>query len=288
MTVTTTSASSLAELDRERLFGLDFISDTSIAELTETLLREAREPTVDWRCVVTPNVDHLIRYDLNDADASVATDAVVVLPDGMPIVWASKLLGRPLSCRLTGSDLFAELWPKLARRSWPTVLVAPSEEVAACLAMEHRNMHAIVAPWFDTDDVAAASALADQIDAVAVSACFVIIAVSMPKHHLLARLLHERWAHRREPSPIVVLLGASPEFYLGLTKRAPMWMQRAGLEWVHRLTLDPRRMAKRYLVDDIRIARLIHREWRRIKRPATSPRLGRGRRPRQRRPSSAP
>jgi N-acetylglucosaminyldiphosphoundecaprenol N-acetyl-beta-D-mannosaminyltransferase len=59
-----------------------------------------------------------------------------------------------------------------------------------------------------------------------------------------------------------MLVGASPDFAVGLAKRAPRWMQRLGVEWLHRLAGDPRRLAKRYLVDDVAFVRLVWREWR--------------------------
>jgi UDP-N-acetyl-D-mannosaminuronic acid transferase (WecB/TagA/CpsF family) len=84
----------------------------------------------------------------------------------------------------------------------------------------------------------------------------------MPKHHLIASRLHERWRGAFAGRPTVLLLGQAPEFAVGLVRRAPPWMQRSGLEWVWRLADDPRRLAKRYLVDDVGFLRLFWREWR--------------------------
>jgi N-acetylglucosaminyldiphosphoundecaprenol N-acetyl-beta-D-mannosaminyltransferase len=258
----------VAELSKRRLFGLDFLTGTSIPEIAEALLAEVAEgaePADQWRCVVTPNVDHLVRYDRFPAERAVAERSFMVLPDGMPIIWASRLLRRPLDRRLAGSDLFAHMWPILAARRTPTVLVAPSQQVADLLAVQHPDLAAVVAPMFDVHDEVTITQLVDDIVSAVdtAGATLVFIAISMAKHHLLAARLEQRWAPHFRAAPTVLLVGASPEFHLGLAKRAPQWMQRIGLEWMHRLLQDPRRMSKRYLVDDTRFVKLVWRELRR-------------------------
>jgi N-acetylglucosaminyldiphosphoundecaprenol N-acetyl-beta-D-mannosaminyltransferase len=216
----------------------------------------------DWRCVVTPNVDHLVRYRKHPSERATADHAWMVLPDGMPIVWASRLLGRPLTGRLTGADLFAAMWPRVVERQAPAVVVASSDVVADRLGAEH--VGCIVPPMFAVDDEPTVDRLLDEIEQRLdqLEAQFLVVGVSMPKHHLIANRLRDRWQGEDRPRPVVLLLGASPDFALGLTPRAPEWMQRTGLEWVHRLVLDPRRMAKRYLVDDVAFVGLVWREWR--------------------------
>ena len=254
------------DLPTQHLFGLDFVADATIDDVVGALIDAGDDRRPAWRCVVTPNVDHLVRYARHPAERETAEHSWMVLPDGMPIVWASKLLRRPLRERLTGADLFAALWPRLRDAGTPTVVVASSDVVADRLRTEH--LAAIVPPMFDVDDEPAVSTLLDQVDRTVqeVGARFLVVGVSMPKHHLIARRLEERWRGREGPTPIVLLLGASPDFALGLTARAPRWMRRSGLEWLHRLLVDPRRMAKRYLVDDPYFAVLLWREWRAARR----------------------
>ena len=186
----------------------------------------------------------------------------------MPIVWASRLLGRPLRERLTGSDLFPVLWPRLAADGTAVVVVAPSPAVVDGLAREHPTVRGVVPPMFAVEDEATVAAVVDEVVTAAdeVSARFVFVMLSMAKCHLLAHHLRLRWADRTDLQPIVVLAGASAEFHLGLVTRAPAWMQRWSLEWLHRLAVDPRRMARRYLVDDPYFAVLVWREWRTSRR----------------------
>ncbi len=249
-------------LSTQHLFECDFVSEAAIGAVVDLLLGEASAPQAGWRCTITPNVDHIVRYSRHPHEAEVARRATLVLPDGMPIVWASRLLGRPLRRRLTGSDLFAQLWPELARQHIPTVVLAANDDIASRLQAEHPTATAVVPPVFDASDPAQVGAVVDAIvDACEASgARFVFIGVSMPKTHAIARLMADRWSEIGI-RPMVLLLGAAAEFHLGLVPRAPNWMQRAGLEWLFRLAGDPRRLAARYLLDDPRFLLLVWREW---------------------------
>lgn len=250
-------------LRTQHLFGCDFVSDASIDDVADEVCAAAVEPGGGWRLVVTPNVDHLVHYDRVPDDAALAADAWIALPDGMPIVWASRLLRRRLGARLAGSDLFSALWPRLADAAVPTVVIASSDAVADGLAAQHPALRTVVPPMFDATDPTEVAAVVDEVvgAADAVDARVVVVGVTMVKHHLIARRLRERWADVPSP-PIVMLLGASADLHLGFEERAPGWMQRSGLEWLHRLLRDPRRMARRYLVDDPWFAVLLVRELR--------------------------
>jgi N-acetylglucosaminyldiphosphoundecaprenol N-acetyl-beta-D-mannosaminyltransferase len=252
-------------LHTQHLFDLDFVSASSVTPIVEALVAGRDERVDRWRCVVTPNVDHLVRYDRNRLEADVAGRAMFVLPDGMPIVWASRLLRRPLAARLTGADLFADLWARLAGDCVPVVLVVASQDVADALTAQHAGARCLVPPMFDVDDETTVARLIDATVGLCaeVDARFLVVGVSMPKHHLIADRLRRRWSSSYAGTPTVLLLGQSPEFAVGLVRRAPEWMQRSGLEWVWRLAGDPVRLAKRYLVDDVRFLKLVYREWRR-------------------------
>lgn len=263
-------------LDVESLFGLDFVANATIEEVADHLLAIAVRKPPGWQCVVTPNVDHLVRYSRHPREARVSRQATVVLPDGMPIVWASRLIGRPLSRRLTGADLFSVLWPRLVRDQVRTAIVASDDEVLEGLRAEHSGARGFVAPFFDVTDTEALEDLVDRID----ECCregeprFVMVLVSGQKHHSVADRLAQRWADPEVVRPVVMLLGASAQFHLGLADRSPRWMQRLGLEWLHRLVGDPRRMARRYLVDDMRFVPLVWDEWRRSRALAREGRSG--------------
>jgi N-acetylglucosaminyldiphosphoundecaprenol N-acetyl-beta-D-mannosaminyltransferase len=247
----------------QSLFGLRFITDSSVDEVVEALLADGSATSDAWRTVVTPNVDHLVRYDRYPNERNVATTALMVLPDGLPIIWASRILRRPLSGRVTGSDLFPVLWARFAREQTPVLAILGSQSLADQLGVEHPQLVAIVPPIFEVDDGVSIRALADQIvERLSVApADFVLIGLSMPKHHALAAELSSRPLPSSR-SPILLLLGASAEFHVGEQVRAPTWMRNVGLEWLHRLAKNPRGMAKRYLVDDVAFVRTVWREHR--------------------------
>lgn len=247
-----------------RLFGLDFVADATVREVAEALANSIEERSATWRCVVTPNVDHLVRYGRHPDEAATARSSFMILPDGMPIVLASRIVRRPLQRRIPGSDLFGELWPLLAARASPVVVVASSDSVAERLVASHPKASCIVPPSLDVDDLAAVDGLVDLIDeaVMQIGARGLVLGLSMPKHHLIANRLKRRWVGRCDEVPIVMLLGASAELALGVTPRAPRWVQAAGIEWLYRLVLEPRRLAKRYLVDDMAFLPMLLREYR--------------------------
>jgi N-acetylglucosaminyldiphosphoundecaprenol N-acetyl-beta-D-mannosaminyltransferase len=187
-----------------------------------------------------------------------------VLPDGAPIVWVSSLAGVPLGSRVTGSGVFCELWPRLADDRVPVVAVVADHEVGRRLERENPATSVIVPPLFDVDDDAAVERVVDEIveRTAATRTAFVVLGVSMPKHHRLARELCTRRLPEGCEYPAVLLLGASAEFYTGLRRRAPVVLRRLGLEWLHRLATEPRRMARRYLIDDAKFVPIAAREVR--------------------------
>ncbi len=246
----------------ERLFGLDFTTGTTERGVAEWLLDQPHDGVHAWRLIVTPNVDHLVRYARHPAERRVAERATLLLPDGAPIVWASRLLGHRLERRLTGSGLFGELWPGICAQRRPVVVVPATEEIATALRAEHPAAVFVVPPMFDAADDRAVAGIADEIVGAIeqVAAEFVVLGVAMAKHHRLATELMSRPCPAS--APFVLLLGASAEFHVGTIRRAPAWMGRFGLEWLHRLAGDPRRLARRYLVDDMAFFPLVWREWR--------------------------
>lgn len=256
-------------MQRVQLFGLDFVGHATIDEVAAHVLEDgaACAAPSGWRTLVTPNVDHLVRYAKHPAERAVALDAALVLPDGAPIIWASRLLGARMARRLTGSDFFSSWWPQVCALGQPVVIVASSDELAARLSEQHPAVHCIVPPVFDATDSTAITALAAQVhDAVVrLRPVAVVVGLGMAKCHALERAV--RAATPPEgTAPWCMLLGASAEFHVGLQRRAPVWVQRSGLEWAYRLAAEPRRLAKRYLVDDVAFVPLVWREWRRTRR----------------------
>lgn len=246
-----------------RLFGLDFLVDTSITEVADALERDGQKHSSTWRVLVTPNVDHLVRYRKSPIQRGVAEAAYKVLPDGAPILWASRLLKSPIDQRLAGSDLFAAWWKRIVTAQRPVVLVASNEQLARALTSENPRCRCIVPPMFADDDPVRVAAIIDEIVAEldAEPADAVVLGLSTAKSHLIAAGLVNS-APPNAGAPLLLLLGASAEFHIGQQRRAPKWVQQTGMEWCYRLVREPRRLAKRYLIDDMAFFPMVWREWR--------------------------
>lgn len=184
------------------------------------------------------------------------------LADGMPIVWASRLLGRPLPARVAGSDLLPALCGLAAARGYPVFLLGGRagvpERAAARLTERFPGLRiaGVHAPPDDFDPSGAASGAA----AAAVNAArpaLLFVGLGAPKQEL--------WLHRHWDAlevTVAMCCGAAIDFAAGVQIRAPGWMQRGGLEWAWRLGRDPRRLWKRYLVRDAAFVGIFLKEWR--------------------------
>jgi N-acetylglucosaminyldiphosphoundecaprenol N-acetyl-beta-D-mannosaminyltransferase len=254
-------------LVRRHLFGLDLVDATSIEEVAAAVEAGAADPGAPdgaLAIVVTPNVDHLVHLARDDDAAATRTArrAAWVLPDGQPVVWASRLLGRPLRARLAGSDLVGVLFPRLVATGRPVVVVATYDEVAQRIRGESDTAHAIVAPMLDLTDRASFDAFVDQCAEMVrdVRPSHLFVTLGFPKQCNVIDGLVERL----EPDqlPVMLAVGASFDMHYGLVRRAPEWMRRTGLEWLFRFVQEPRRLFRRYFVDDPAFVLLVYREWR--------------------------
>jgi len=211
--------------------------------------------------IVTPNVDHLVLYREHEAFRTACDEAALRLADGMPIVWASRMLGRPLRARVAGSDLFPMLCQMAAARAHPVFLLGGAagvaERAAAQLTARFPGLRiaVIYAPpaQFEPEGEAAAAAVRAVNTA---RPALLFVALGTPKQELW---VHRHWS--RLDADVVVCCGAALDFVAGVQIRAPVWMQRAGLEWLWRLARDPGRLWKRYLVRDAAFLGIFLKEW---------------------------
>ncbi len=252
-------------LNRVRLFGLDFISCQSegeiVAELLDLANDEQRRLAVPFT-VVTPNVDQLVRLDRHEDSVAefVIRSAHYVVPDGQPVVWASKILKRPIVARIAGSTLVASLWPQSIEHGLRSVVIAPSDAVAQKINDENQRSRVFVAPNFEMTDLEAIGAwvakLMPEISSNRPTLCFVTL--GFPKRCRVIDEMIKHWP-TGQPYPVFLAIGGSFEMYYGLRRRAPHWIQRVGFEWLFRLAQDPRYLWRRYLVDDPHFFKMVWR-----------------------------
>lgn len=218
--------------------------------------------------VVTPNVDHLVLYQVSEAFRAACDGASLRLADGMPIVWAARLLGRPLRARVAGSDLFPELCQMAAASGYRAFLLGGAAGVAerAATRLVERlpglRIAGVYAPpdHFDIDAEATEQAVCAVNSA---RPALLFVALGTPKQELW---VHRHWSQL--DATVAVCCGASFDFIAGVQIRAPVWMQRAGLEWLWRLAHDPRRLWQRYLVRDAAFVGIFLKEWRNVRNRA--------------------
>jgi N-acetylglucosaminyldiphosphoundecaprenol N-acetyl-beta-D-mannosaminyltransferase len=248
-----------------RLFGLN-IRAVTLRQAVALLATRIGDRQANAGVVVTPNVDHLVRLERNPEFKEGYARAEFIFADGMPVVWASRLLGNPLPGRVTGADLFVELCREAVAHQWKVAVLGGVPGSEQSLLERFQRYY----PGIDVD-IMCPSMQFDPLGAEGESAAqairdlaphVVFVCLGMPKQ--------EVWSLHYGPTlpgSLVLCVGAAMEFGIGLQRRAPRFVQRFGMEWFWRLASNPKRFWRRYLVDDPRFARLCWQEWRRRPNP---------------------
>ncbi|MEO6831775.1 MAG: WecB/TagA/CpsF family glycosyltransferase [Chitinophagaceae bacterium] len=251
----------LEKRKNQRLFGFSFSKAASLQQVVDAILELAAD---EVRQLITPNASTSLYYNENENKELLDfyRNAAFILPDGMPIVWLGNLKGLGLH-RLPGSDLFPLLWTEIKGRKKASVFVLARQELAEKLAVENGNCTFIVPPMFEAADREYIRSLANEVVSQVRErqASFVFLGLNFPKQELLGLEITNALNESAHAKPLILLLGASFEFYLKLKTRAPQWMQRTGLEWLYRFMKEPRRLWKRYTVDNFRFLLLAAKEY---------------------------
>lgn len=235
------------------------VDDLTLAEALEAIA--ALVATRRGGTVLTPNVDHvvLVEHDLRLREAYAA--ATLSLLDGMPLLWASRLLGTPLREKVSGSDLILPLATLAAARGFRLYLLGAEPGVAARAAENlQRAVPGLTIAGTDSPQIALDPTLAEDAAIARANAAhpdLVLVALGCPKQEI--------FMHRAAPAlrPAVLLgIGASLDFWAGTARRAPAWISASGLEWLYRLAHEPRRLWRRYLVRDPKFLLILLRQLR--------------------------
>ncbi len=212
--------------------------------------------------VVTPNVDHIVQLEKDEELKRVYENASLILTDGKPLIWISNWYKTPIKEKISGSDLFPPVCELAAKKGYTMYLLGAAEGVADKAAKnlmdkyKGLNIVGTYSPPFGFEkDKVELKKIERQIQEVHPD--ILIVGLGCPKQEKYM------YHHCKELDvPISFGLGASIDFEAGNIKRAPRWMSEHGLEWLYRITQDPKRLAKRYLVDDMKIIS-IARKYRR-------------------------
>ncbi len=210
--------------------------------------------------VVTPNAHHTVLLQRDARLREIYDGALLVVPDGVPLLWAAALLKTPLPGRVNGTDLFEALCARAAQRGLRVFFLggrAGAAEAAGarlCARYPALALCGTYCPPFGFERDASESAKILQSIAAA-KPHLLFVGLGAPKQ--------EYWmAEHCAQSAVPVSLGIGVSFELvgGTVARAPRWMQRAGLEWLYRLGTEPRRLWRRYVFGNAAFCLLVARQ----------------------------
>lgn len=229
-------------------------------EVVDHVFRALERGDGGW--IATLNLDYMRRCAADPDTRQLLSDPDLVVADGRPLLWAARLQGTPLTDRVAGSDLVWLLGERAAQEGRSLYLLGGSPgaaEGARARLLERwpaLRITGVSAPRLSVDPTPAElEALRSELANARPDVIYV--AFGAPKEE---RIISRLRAHL--PTPWWIGVGVSLSFMSGDIRRAPRWMQRAGIEWLHRLSQEPRRLAYRYLVQDLPFAaRLLARAW---------------------------
>lgn len=237
----------------EDFLGISFQRDT-LERATQCLLsQDLRSP---FRYVITPNVHDMVMLLENPTQmAPLYADAWRVYCDSRVLRRLARLYGRYLSL-VTGSDLTVRLLTEANRLGLKVLLIGPPHQDTAKLGRRFPRLE-VVTHTPPMGFIHSEAAVQDCVEVVVRErAPLVFLAVGMPRQLMLAHRITRTGA----ATGIGLCIGASIDFLTGKQRRAPRWMQHAGIEWSYRLLSEPRRLASRYLMECPRIFYLLLRQ----------------------------
>lgn len=209
--------------------------------------------------VVAVNVDVIMKIENDPYLKEIVDNADMVLVDGKPLVWISKMYGRPLKAKISGSDLVPLLCDVAAQKGYSIFIIGGKDGIAeqAQKRLESKLPNIKIVGTYappmgfekDEEELNKINSMISKAKPDLLIACF-----GCPKQ--------EKWIYEninKYDAKVSICAGATVDFLAGNVKRAPRWMSEHGLEWFYRFLQEPKRMFKRYFVDDVKILKLIEK-----------------------------
>ena len=194
--------------------------------------------------IATVNVEFIMEAQRNPDFGRVLATASLCVPDGIGVLWASRRQGTPLRARVAGVDLVEMLAARAALRGWRVFFLGAAPGVAerAATILEERYPGLVIAGCYaGSPSIAEENAIAERVRTTQPDVLFV--AYGAPRQDL--------WIARNQAQigvPVALGVGGSFDFICGHAKRAPAWVQRLGLEWLHRLLREPWRWRRQLVL----------------------------------------
>ena len=228
--------------------GVD-IDNVSFADVVQKIEESILKRTPGF--IVTPNIDHIVKLGKDANFKAVYREAMLVVPDGMPVLWAARFLGNPLKEKVSGSDILPRLCGISQKKGYKLFFLGGKSgsavKAAEVLKKKHQGLQIVGVyspPFGFENDENEDKQIVEMIKNSHPDILFV--GLGAPKQ--------EKWIHKHYKDlgvPVSIGVGGTFEFISGAVRRAPAWMQIAGLEWLWRLAMEPKRLWRRYLVEDM-------------------------------------
>lgn len=209
--------------------------------------------------VVAVNVDVIMKIEQDEYLKKISDEADMTLIDGKPLIWISKLKKTPIKEKISGSDLVPKLCELAADKEYTIFILGGKEGIAEKAKQELEKKHPtikIVGTYSPTIGFEKNSKELNSINKM----------ISKQKPDLLFACLgcpkQEKWIYEnidKYDAKVSICAGATVDFLAGNVKRAPKWMSNHGLEWFYRFLQEPKRLFKRYFIDDMKIIKLIRK-----------------------------
>lgn len=229
--------------------------DQTIAHIEQFIKdrRSSQHVCVNAAKIVAMQKDSFLRQIIASCD--------LISADGVPIVWASRLLGNPLPCRVNGTDLFENLVELCSRKGYRPFFFGAREWVVERVIQNFKTKYPNLdiagfrnGYYTDEEETGIAEMIRDS------NADMLFVGFSSPMKEKFLRL----WLHVMQV-PFCMGVGGSFDVIASKTKRAPKWMQKYGMEWFYRILQEPRRMWKRYAKTNPVFAWMVLREYLKLK-----------------------
>lgn len=243
-------------MEKQKLLNT-YVNNLDMKETIEAI--ESMIRLGDKKYVVAINVDVVMKIEKDAYLKEITDNADMVLVDGKPLVWISKIHKNPVKEKISGSDLVPLLCSESAKKGYSIFIIGGKDGVAqqAKQNLEKQypgiNVVGTYSPPFgfenDDSELNKINSMISQKNPDLLIACF-----GCPKQ--------EKWIYenyRKYDAKVSICAGATVDFLAGNVKRAPKWMSDHGLEWLYRFIQEPQRLFKRYFIDDAKIVHLIRK-----------------------------
>jgi N-acetylglucosaminyldiphosphoundecaprenol N-acetyl-beta-D-mannosaminyltransferase len=252
---------------RVNICGVD-IDNYSFDEVVKIITHHALSKSLP-KYVVTPNAQHIVTLQQDTYFQKIYHNAFLSVPDGVPLLWAAKFFNTPLSGRVNGTDLFEHLCKVSTEKSLKVFLLGgrpgAAERAVSTLMNQYPDLK-IAGTYCPPYGFESSSIELEKIKSAVTEASpdILFVGLGAPKQ--------EYWIYENYQDlnvPISIGIGVSFEFVSGMVKRAPLLMQKLGLEWLFRLICEPKRLWRRYVIGNLAFLILVLRHKLSLLRPIT-------------------